>query len=66
MKGIINTDNLLRAVLNKEHGIPPKGNVLSHITGGTDPDVQEIAVLLGCGGHSPSSYLGTIRGDAAV
>ena len=33
--------------------------------GGTDPDVQEIAVLLGCGGHSPS-YLGTIRGDAAV
>lgn len=32
MKGIINTDNLLRAVLNKEHGILPKGNVLSHIT----------------------------------
>ena len=27
MKGIINTDNLLRAVLNKEHGILPKGNV---------------------------------------
>ena len=32
MKGIINTDNLLRAVLNKEHGLLPKGNVLSHIT----------------------------------
>lgn len=32
MKGIINTDNLLRAVLNKEHGLLPKGNVLSHVT----------------------------------
>ena len=32
MKGIINTDNLLRAVLNKEHGLLPQGNVLSHIT----------------------------------
>ena len=28
MKGLINTDNLLRAVLNKETGILPKGNVL--------------------------------------
>lgn len=32
MKGIINTDNLLRAVLNKEHGLLPAGNVLSHVT----------------------------------
>ena len=32
MKGIINTDNLLRAVLDKEHGLLPKGNVLSHVT----------------------------------
>lgn len=32
MKGLINTDNLLRAVLNKEHGILAKGNVLTHIT----------------------------------
>ena len=32
MKGLINTDNLLHAVLNKEHGILPKGNVLTHIT----------------------------------
>jgi len=32
MKGIINTDNLLRAVLNKEYGLLPKGNVLSHVT----------------------------------
>lgn len=32
MKGNINTDNLLRAVLDKEHGILPKGQVLSHVT----------------------------------
>ena len=32
MKGIINTDNLLRAVLDKEKGLLPQGNVLSHIT----------------------------------
>ncbi len=32
MKGLINTDNLLRAVLNKETGILPKGRVLTHLT----------------------------------
>lgn len=32
MKGLINTDNLLRAVLNKEHGLLPAGAVLSHVT----------------------------------
>ena len=31
MKGLINTDNLLHAVLNKEKGILPKGRVLTHI-----------------------------------
>jgi phosphate butyryltransferase len=32
MKGLINTDNLLHVVLNKEKGILPKGRVLTHIT----------------------------------
>lgn len=32
MKGIINTDNLLRAILNKETGILPKGRVLTHLS----------------------------------
>ena len=31
MKGSLNTDNLLRAVLNKEHGILVKGSVLAHV-----------------------------------
>lgn len=37
MKGLINTDNLLRAVLNKEHGILARGNVLTHITAANIP-----------------------------
>lgn len=32
MKGIINTDNLLKAVLDKEKGLLPKGRVLTHLT----------------------------------
>lgn len=32
MKGTINTDNLLRAVLDKEHGLLEPGRVLSHVT----------------------------------
>lgn len=31
MKGLINTDNLLRAVLKKGTGLLPKGGVLSHV-----------------------------------
>ncbi len=37
MKGLINTDDLLHAVLNKEHGILPKGNVLTHLTASCIP-----------------------------
>lgn len=32
MKGLINTDNFLRAILNKEHGLLPKGAVLTHLS----------------------------------
>lgn len=32
MKGMLNTDNLLREVLNKDTGILPRGHVLTHIT----------------------------------
>ncbi len=32
MKGLINTDNLLRAVLDKQHGLLPAGAVLSHLS----------------------------------
>ena len=32
MKGLIGTDQLLRAVLNKEHGLLPEGRILTHLT----------------------------------
>ena len=32
MKGIINTDNLLRAILDKEKGLLPSGKVLTHLS----------------------------------
>lgn len=32
MKGLVNTDKLLHAILNKETGILPKGAILSHVT----------------------------------
>ena len=32
MKGLLNTDNLLRAVLNKQEGILQAGAILSHVT----------------------------------
>ena len=31
MKGLINTDNLLHAILDKEKGILPKGKILTHL-----------------------------------
>lgn len=31
MKGIINTDNLLHAILDKEHGLLPRGRILTHL-----------------------------------
>ena len=32
MKGLINTDNFLRAILNKETGLLPKGRLLTHLS----------------------------------
>ena len=32
MKGLINTDNFLRAILNKEQGLLPKGALLTHLS----------------------------------
>ncbi len=42
MKGLINTDNLLRAVLNKEEGILPRGRVLTHIAAAQIPGHDKI------------------------
>lgn len=45
MKGTINTDNLLRAVLNKEHGLLESGRVLSHISVAQIPSYGKFIVF---------------------
>lgn len=45
MKGLVNTDNLLHAVLNKESGILPPGNVLSHVTTAHIPGVDRMLLF---------------------
>lgn len=42
MKGTVNTDNLLRAVLNKECGLLEKGHVLTHIAVAEIPGMQRL------------------------
>lgn len=45
MKGTINTDNLLRAVLNKEHGLLEKGRVMTHVTVAQIPSYKKLLVF---------------------
>lgn len=45
MKGMLNTDNLLRAFLNKETGILPKGSVLTHITAAQIPSYKKLLLF---------------------
>ncbi len=42
MKGLINTDNVLRAILNKEHGILRPGHVLTHVAMAEIPRYEKI------------------------
>lgn len=42
MKGLVNTDDLLRAVLNKETGILPAGNLLTHVTVSEIPGMDRL------------------------
>ena len=45
MKGLLNTDNLLRAVLNRETGIMPRGKVLTHLTAAEIPGRHKLLML---------------------
>lgn len=42
MKGAINTDNLLRAVLDKQNGLLEPGHVLSHLTAAEIPNYHKM------------------------
>ena len=48
MKGRVNTDVLLRGILNKETGMPPKG-VLSHIGLFNSPNEERLMILTDAG-----------------
>ena len=45
MKGTLNTDNLLRAVLNKEYGLLEKGHVMTHVTVVEIPSYDKLLVF---------------------
>lgn len=45
MKGLLNTDNLLKAILNKETGILPKGQVLTHLTCAHIPQLDRLLFM---------------------
>ncbi len=45
LKGNINTDNLLRAVLNKQDGLLAKGEVLSHVAVTSIPGLDRLLVF---------------------
>ena len=45
MKGTLNTDNLLRAVLNKEYGLLEKGHVMTHVTVAQIPSYEKLLVF---------------------
>jgi len=42
MKGLINTDNLLRAILDKQTGILPQGNLLTHLSVAQMPGYRKL------------------------
>lgn len=44
-KGLLNTDNLLKAILNKETGILPKGQVLTHLTCAKLPQYDKLLFM---------------------
>jgi len=45
MKGTLNTDNLLRTVLDKQHGLLEPGHVMSHITVAQLPSYKKLLVF---------------------
>lgn len=45
MKGLLNTDNLLKAVLNKETGILEKGRVLTHLCCAEVPEYPKLLFM---------------------
>ena len=45
MKGLLNTDNLVKAILSKDTGILPRGNVLTHIVCARFPQYDKLLFM---------------------
>jgi len=45
MKGLINSDKFMRAILNKEFGLFPKGGVLSHVSIIDNPNYHKLLIV---------------------
>ena len=45
MKGLLNTDNMLRAILNKQTGILQQGKVLTHLTCAEVPEYDKLLFM---------------------
>ena len=45
MKGLINSDKFMRAILNKEAGLFTKGNVLSHVSVIDNPNYHKLLIV---------------------
>ncbi len=48
MKGLVSTSVVLKAILNKETGVPPKG-IISHVTVFESPDLDRLIVMTDAG-----------------
>ncbi|MGE4293737.1 MAG: bifunctional enoyl-CoA hydratase/phosphate acetyltransferase [Desulfovibrio sp.] len=49
MKGLVSTAVVLKAVLNKETGVPPQGGILSHVTAFDAPEKDRLMLLTDAG-----------------
>ncbi|MEF2146136.1 MAG: bifunctional enoyl-CoA hydratase/phosphate acetyltransferase [Desulfovibrionaceae bacterium] len=49
MKGLVSTSVVLKAILNKETGLPPKTGILSHVTAFQAPDGERLMLLTDAG-----------------
>ena len=45
MKGLISSDKFMRAILNKEAGLLPQGNVLSHVSVIDNPNYHKLLIV---------------------
>lgn len=45
MKGLINSDKFMKAILNKEAGLLPPGNVLSHVSVIDNPNYHKLLIV---------------------